>query len=394
VLKIHPTRGYRFVRGGSLLLTKSIFNVKITVVYDVEGARTCKSVNGTDHVYTLEGNKILRESWSGNYIEPIYDINDSICGIIYNSTPYYFIKNLQGDVISIVDRNNNVLANYTYDAFGKVMSVKDADGNRITSSAHIANINRFLYRGYYFDVETRLYYLQSRYYDPSTGRFLQASEISALVSNSKVVPSFNSYTYANNNSVSVTYKVHSINANSSIVASSIIGLNGIGYNETTLDWIPNGLDTGSTIHGLYASFSTIFNNISYFGKNLGAFSDDMTMLGASIKDGVLSFNQFSWKLGKADAFGVVLGVGLDIYDSIQRGVSTGGVLLGATLTAAKGIGLIYLNKGIIYGATAIGSAIFPGVGTVIGFVAGTVVSIVVDIFASNWLGDLIDKFAK
>ena len=63
------------------------------------------------------------------------------------------------------------------------------------------------------------------------------------------------------------------------------------------------------------------------------------------------------------------------------------------LTAAKGVGLIYLNKGIMYGATAIGSCFGP-VGTVVGFVVGGVVCIVVDIFVSNWLDDLIDKIAK
>ena len=85
----------------------------------------------------------------------------------------------------------------------------------------------------------------------------------------------------------------------------------------------------------------------------------MITIGSSMKDGVLAFNQFSWGLGKLDVFGIALGVGLDIYDSIQRGVSTGGVVLGATLTAAKGVGLIYLDKGIMYGVTALGSAICP-----------------------------------
>ena len=91
----------------------------------------------------------------------------------------------------------------------------------------------------------------------------------------------------------------------------------------------------------------------------------MTMLGASMKDGVLAFNQFSWGLGKSDIFGVALGVGL-----------------------------IYLNKGILYGATALGSAICPGVGTVVGFVVGGVVCVFVGIFVSNWLDELIDSIAK
>lgn len=160
-----------------------------------------------------------------------------------------------------------------------------------------------------------------------------------------------------------------------------------------LGWIANKLDAGSTLYGLYSSASTIYNNLSYFSKNLAPFTDDMTMLGASMKDGVLAFNQFSWGLGKSDVFGIALGVGLDIYDSIQRGVSPSGVALGATLTAAKGVGLIYLNKGIMYGATAIGSCFGP-VGTAVGFVVGGVVCVFVDIFVSNWFDELIDSIAK
>ena len=84
---------------------------------------------------------------------------------------------------------------------------------------------------------------------------------------------------------------------------------------------------------------------------------------------------------------------MDIYDSIQRGVSPGGVALGATLTAAKGVGLIYLNKAILSGTTAIGSCFGP-VGTAVGFVVGGIACIVVDIFTSNWLDNLIDKLFK
>ena len=118
------------------------------------------------------------------------------------------------------------------------------------------------------------------------------------------------------------------------------------------------------------------------------------MLGASVKDGVLAFNQFSWGMGKADVFGVILGVGLDINDRVQNGSSTKSIVLGATLTAVKGVGLVYANKGIIYGATTLGTAICPGLGTVVGFIGGGVVCIFVDVFASDWLDGLIDKIAE
>ena len=292
------------------------------------------------------------------------------------------------------------LVSYVYDAFGNCTAT--TLGNAASSVAN--SRNPFRYRGYYYDQDLDVYYLQSRYYDQKTGRFIQAADVSCL--NIHSINGLNLFAYANNNPISFSYN------NSSAIGSTSVGgglVSSIGAGSSfsgnvnsgstskgglNLGWLANGLDTGSTIHGLYTSISGLVNHTAYFAKNLIPFADDMTMLGASMKDGVLAFNQFGWGLGKSDIFGVALGVGLDIYDSIQRGVSPGGVVLGATLTAAKGVGLIYLNKGILYGATALGSAICPGVGTVVGFVVGGVVCIVVDIFVSNWLDDLIDKIAK
>ena len=65
-------------------------------------------------------------------------------------------------------------AQYEYDAWGNVTSITDGNGNAITSATHIGNLNPFRYRGYYYDSETGLYYLMSRYYDPVTHRFINA----------------------------------------------------------------------------------------------------------------------------------------------------------------------------------------------------------------------------
>ena len=93
--------------------------------------------------------------------------------------------------------------------------------------------------------------------------------------------------------------------------------------------------------------------------------------------------------------GILLGInlGLDIYDSIQRGVSPGGVFLGAGLTAASGVVMLYLNKGIMWACTAVGTAICPGLGTAIGFAVGLAVSIAVDWLLGNWIADWIDSVA-
>ena len=102
-----------------------------------------------------------------------------MCGINYNGTPCYFQKNLQGDIIAIVDASGAVVGKYFYDAWGKCTNITtlNADGTVSTSTTHIARINPFRYRGYYYDTETGFYYLQSRYYDPSTGRFINGDDV-------------------------------------------------------------------------------------------------------------------------------------------------------------------------------------------------------------------------
>ena len=80
----------------------------------------------------------------------------------------YYEKNLQGDITGIYDASGNLKAEYAYDAWGNPVVTVDIDG--------IGTLNLFRYRGYYYDTETGLYYLNSRYYDPRTCRFISADE--------------------------------------------------------------------------------------------------------------------------------------------------------------------------------------------------------------------------
>ena len=138
-----------------------------TYTYNNNGIRTSKSIGCIRYDFILDETKILRQTWPGHELVPVYDNEDSVCGIIHNGTPYYFHKNLQGDVIAIADAQGTVVANYSYDAWGKVLS---ATGHMIV------NINPFRYRSYYYDTDTKLYYLQSRYYDPNVGRVINADD--------------------------------------------------------------------------------------------------------------------------------------------------------------------------------------------------------------------------
>ena len=160
-----------------------------TYTYNANGIRTSKIVNGIKHEYTLDGTKILRETWDGNTLVPLYDNEDGVCGIIHNNIPYYFIKNLQGDIIAIVDKDAKTVARYSYDAWGVCTVTQDSVG--------IANVNPFRYRSYYYDQEIGLDYLQSRYYDAGVGRFVNGDSADVLFAKDDT-SAYNLYDYCDN----------------------------------------------------------------------------------------------------------------------------------------------------------------------------------------------------
>ena len=146
----------------------------------------------------LDGAKILRETWEVgdvvNSIVPLYDNEDSVCGIEYNGTAYYFLKNLQGDIIAITDSSGEEVARYSYDAWGVPTITQDS------TDCGIAQINPYRYRGYYFDNETGLYYVSSRYYDSEIGRWINADEATYLGASGTNL-GFNLFAYCENNPV-------------------------------------------------------------------------------------------------------------------------------------------------------------------------------------------------
>ncbi len=124
----------------------------------------------------------------------IYDDSANILGFKYNGLQYYYQKNYQNDITGIYDSAYNLVVTYKYDAWGKVISVND------TTENNIGTINPFRYRSYYYDEETKLYYLNSRYYNPEWCRFINADGISAEIGN---VLSHNMYSYTNNNPINL-----------------------------------------------------------------------------------------------------------------------------------------------------------------------------------------------
>ena len=116
----------------------------------------------------------------------------------YNNAVYYYRKDAQGNIIALLDSSGNTVVKYRYDAWGN-HAVQDANGADIADASHIGNRNPFRYRGYYYDPETELYYLKTRYYDPETGRFITIDGIEYL--DPETINGLNLYAYCGNNPV-------------------------------------------------------------------------------------------------------------------------------------------------------------------------------------------------
>lgn len=146
----------------------------------------------------MNGTQILAQTTDGVRTDFRYDGNGKLIAIRYNGTEYYYVTNILGDVISLIDSTGTSVVEYTYDAWGKILS---ATGTLATT---LGQANPFRYRGYYFDTETGFYYLQSRYYDPNTGRFINADDTGILQMTQGELLGGNLYAYCGNCPVNMT----------------------------------------------------------------------------------------------------------------------------------------------------------------------------------------------
>ena len=114
---------------------------------------------------------------------------------------YYYIRNGQNDIIGIANSDGSIAANYVYDTWGKLIKITDSSGATKTyDTTFIGRINPLRYRGYYYDSDLSLYYLQTRYYDTNTGRFINADN---YISTGNNIIGTNMFSYCFNNPVNL-----------------------------------------------------------------------------------------------------------------------------------------------------------------------------------------------
>jgi RHS repeat-associated protein len=228
----------------------------------------------------------------------------------YYQNEYYYRKNIQGDVTHIFDENLNLVAKYEYDAWGNHTVINYTDDN-------IGDLNPIRYRSYYYDQENGLFYLKSRYYDPDTGRFINADDPSVLDLTSGDINGFNLYAYCGNNPVmridetgKAWYDILAWIGVGLVVAAAIVLTAGMA--GAVIGGIAGGIIYGAAIGTLA----------------LGATGAALGTVGGMIYDGV-----------KGNKFGTSIWTGVKIGFGIGAiaGAAIGGAIGGATATSVTGM---------------------------------------------------------
>ena len=145
--------------------------------------------------FTYDSNGNLMKQSNG--LEFFYD-HSGVFAVKYNGSTYFYRKDAQGNVVALLDITGTVVVKYKYDAWGNCKAYS-ANGILLTGNTHIGTLNPFRYRSYYYDTETKLYFLKTRYYDPEVGRFMTIDDISYLDPES--INGLNLYAYCLNNPV-------------------------------------------------------------------------------------------------------------------------------------------------------------------------------------------------
>ena len=330
----------------------------------------------------------------------LYD-ESGIIGAIqkYNSKEetFYFDRSIKGDVIGIYNASGAKIAKYSYDAWGKCTP-------KTLVSNSFSSYNPIRYRGYYYDRETTLYYLNERYYDPSWRRFISPDHVSSL--NPSAANGLNLYSYANNNPVNSQYDLSFSNT-----------INSCGETSNSIRLSEN---SGRTFHnGAFSSISNVISALGALSTAFGVFDQWSGLLSGGLESGL--------KYWGSKVYGFKF---LDKYSSALSKFGVGMIIIGSTLSWASSVYNNFTNPmytteeaiaasamdAVYYGgkgyatylagafigntsvaagsATAIFLIYYMGVGTTAAFALGGVVTVFMALagaYAIYYLGEYLDE---
>ena len=253
-----------------------------------------------------------------------------IAGFVHNGSTYYLHRNLHGDVESIFDSTGTLIATYRYDAWGN-HNVYGATGAENTSSTFIGNINPIRYRGYYFDVETNMYFCNARYYVPEWCRWLSQDSVNFLDPDS--ADGLNLFAYCNNNPVMYADPSgHSISMLVVFLIGAIIGAavgTGVAIHEKKKGWdfvktVFAGIGLGIVAAGLFiaAAAAGVGASAAIAGKAMAY----TKIFGVTVKTaaaiGALVYNTFAFAVAPLIGIDDMEGIEIPPYKEIDYGTES------------------------------------------------------------------------
>ncbi len=228
---------FEYERGKLLKKVTKNENEIYQYYYNANGQRYKKTHDTITTEYIYEEGKLLKELVLGK-TTPLYEINYlynqlKVFGFEYNGEVYTYEYDIIGNIIGIYDNNSQIVARYKYDAYGN-HQILNPDKTINDDDTFIGNINRIRYKGYYYDVETNLYWLSTRYYSPELCRFISPDSIEYL--NPENINGLNLYAYCGNDPIS--YADPSGNLPFFILTAIIGAVIGVGI-TAVVDYIPD-----------------------------------------------------------------------------------------------------------------------------------------------------------
>ena len=266
--------------------------------YNSDGLRTVRTSNSKHYSYVYNGDKLTYMTAGDKHMYFAYDANGTPMSIVYSGTVYYYVTNVQGDVIALVDSTGAEVVSYSYDAWGKPLETTG------TLKDTLGVDNPLRYRSYVYDTETDLYYLQGRYYNPEIGRFINADDVDCLGANGDFA-SLNLFAYCGNNPIS---RADSNGEAWHVLIGAVLGgafeigaqLISNGGNFSDINWTKVGIAT--VVGGVTAlcgpASGAIVSGVGNVAMELADGTTDVAKLGVSFAVGA-GASVVGYGLGKA-----------------------------------------------------------------------------------------------
>ncbi len=300
-------------KNGRQLATATKNGTTWTYTYDASGMRTKRTNGSTTYSYFYDGNSLRKMKIGSDTLTFIYGVNGHPMAVKYNYEYYYYVTNILGDVLAIVDDYGTEVVTYTYDAWGNHLST----GGSMAST--LGAYNPLRYRSYVYDQETGLYYLQSRYYNPTICRFISADSIGFLGADGTPL-SYNLFAYCANDPVnrydptghlldtildiaSIIWSVYDFMQYPSWESFGWLAID-VGFavvpflTGSSVMKAASKLDDVSDIGGYMNRFDDVYDSI-VIGNDMGRVTSLALDTGSMIYDGYKPLNAL-YALGKAD----------------------------------------------------------------------------------------------